>query len=166
MSVRLARLLVVAALATAAAALHAAEPAKVLRIAFPDITAIDPQQIHDLYSVRVATAIFEGLYQYSYLGDPARVEPNTATALPEIGDGGKRWTIRVRPGIRFTPDPAFGGKPRELVAADYVYSIKRWLDPALKAGGDAALTDLIAGARSVVDAARKPGAHFDYDAPI
>ncbi len=28
------------------------------------------------------------------------------------------------------------------------------------------LTDLIVGARAVVDAARKPGARFDYDAPI
>ncbi|MET0732320.1 MAG: ABC transporter substrate-binding protein, partial [Casimicrobiaceae bacterium] len=60
----------------------------------------------------------------------------------------------------------FKSKPRELVAADYVYSLKRWLDPTLKAGGDAVLTDLIVGARAVVDAARTPGARFDYDAPI
>ena len=60
----------------------------------------------------------------------------------------------------------FKGKPRELVAADYVYSIKRSLDPNLRGGGDPALTDLIVGARPVVDAARKPGGKFDYDAPI
>jgi ABC-type transport system substrate-binding protein len=35
-------------------------------------------------------------------------------------------------GIRFTPDPAFGGKPRELTAADYAYTYKRILDPAVK----------------------------------
>ena len=100
---------------------------KVLRLAFPDITALDPQQIQDLYSVRIVQQIFEGLYEYSYLDEPARVVPNTAAALPEIGEGGKRWTIRIRPGIRFTDAPAFGGRPRELVADDYVYSIKRWL---------------------------------------
>ena len=69
-------------------------------------------------------------------------------------------------GIRFTDDPAFGGKPRELVAEDYAYSLKRRIDPNLRNGGDAALTDLFAGARAVVDAARKPGGRFDYDAPI
>ncbi len=163
---RLARIVAAAALALSAASGLAADANKVLRIAFPDISALDPQQIGDLYSVRVTQQIFEGLYEYSYLADPVRVVPNTAVALPEIGDDGRRWTIRLRPGIRFTDDPAFGGRPRELVAEDYVYSIKRWLDPNLKAGGDVTLTDLIVGARPVVDAARKPGGRFDYDAPI
>jgi len=162
----IARLVVVAALAAWWAVAGAADPNKVVRIAFPDITALDPQQVHDLYSVRICQAIFEGLYEFSYLRDPATIVANTATDLPEIADGGKRWTIRVRPGIRFTADAAFKGAPRELTAADYVYSLKRWLDPTLKSGGDVTLTDLIVGARAVVDAARKPGARFDYDAPM
>ena len=86
-------------------------------------------------------------------------------ALPEITDGGRTWTIRVKPGILFADDPVFKGRPRELVAADYVYSIKRRLDPNLKQGGEPALTDLLVGARPVVDAARKAG-KFDYDAKI
>jgi ABC-type transport system substrate-binding protein len=163
---RIARAAFLAALAGWTVAAAAADPAKVLRIAFPDITGLDPQQVHDLYSVRVCQALFEGLFQFSYLREPASIIPNTAAGMPEIADGGKRWTIRVRPGIRFTDDPAFKSRPRELVAADYVYSLKRWLDPTLKAGGDAVLTDLIVGARVVVDASRKPGARFDYDAPI
>ena len=32
-----------------------------------------------------------------------------------------RWTIRIKPGIYFADDPAFKGRKRELVAADYVY---------------------------------------------
>ena len=60
----------------------------------------------------------------------------------------------------------FSGEPRELVAGDYVYALKRWLDPTLRGGGEPALTDLIVGARPVVDAASKPGAKFDYDRPI
>ena len=163
---RIARLLVVAALGAWASLAGAADPDKVVRIAFPDITGLDPQQVHDLYSVRVCQAIFEGLYQFSYLREPAVIVPNTAAELPEIAEGGKRWTIRVRPGIHFTADPAFKSGARELTAADYVYSLKRWLDPTLKAGGDVTLTDLIVGARAIVDAARKPGARFDYDAPI
>jgi ABC-type transport system substrate-binding protein len=60
----------------------------------------------------------------------------------------------------------FNGRSRELVAQDYVYSIKRHLDPNLRNGGNPALSELIVGARTVVDAARKPGAKMDYDAPI
>lgn len=143
----------------------AQDTAKVLRLSLPDITMLDPQQISDLYSRRVADGIFEGLYQFDYLATPARVIPNTAAAMPVITEDGKTWTIRLQRGIYFTADPAFEGKRRELVADDYVYSIKRLLDPGLKTGGDPALTDLIAGARPVVEAARKSG-RFDYDAPI
>ena len=154
------------ALALGSPIVHAADPAKVLRIASPDITSLDPQQGTDVYSTRVTSALFEALYQYDYLASPAKVIPNTAAAMPEIGDGGRTWTIRLQRAIRFADDPAFRGKPRELVAGDYVYALKRWLDPTLRGGGDPALTDLIAGARAVVDAAKAPGAKFDYDRPV
>lgn len=144
---------------------YAAEEPKVLRLALPDIAYLDPQQITDLYSARVANAIFEGLYQFDYLAKPARVVPNTAVAMPEISADGRTWTIRMKPGIVFAGTPAFKGKPRELVAQDYVYSITRRLDPNLKRGGDPALTELIEGARAVVDAAKKAG-KLDYDAKI
>jgi ABC-type transport system substrate-binding protein len=139
---------------------------KVLRIASSDITSLDPQQGTDLYSTRVASAIFEALYEFEYLSTGSKVIPNTALAMPAVTDDGKTWTIRMKQGIRFADDPAFRGKPRELVAEDYVYSIKRTLDPNLRSGGDPALTDLIVGARKIVDAARKPGGRFDYDAPM
>jgi oligopeptide transport system substrate-binding protein len=152
-------------LAWIASPVTAAEPDKVLRLALPDITGLDPHQISDLYSARVVNVIFEGLYQYDYLASPAKVIPNTAAAMPEITDGGKTWTIRLQKGIRFTDDPAFKGAARELQAADYVYSIKRSIDPNLRNGGDPAFTTLIQGARAVVDAAKKSG-KFDYDVPI
>jgi len=139
---------------------------KVLRIASSDITSLDPQQGTDLYSTRVASAIFEALYEFEYLSTGSKVIPNTALAMPVVTDDGKTWTIRMKQGIQFADDPAFRGKPRELVAEDYVYSIKRTLDPNLRSGGDPALTDLIVGARKIVDAARKPGGRFDYDAPM
>ena len=144
----------------------AADMRKVLRISSNDVTSLDPQQGTDLYSTRVTMAIFEALYEFEYLSTGSRVVPNTAEALPVVTDGGKTWTMRVKKGILFADDPVFKGKPRELVAADYAYSIRRALDPNLRGGGDPALTDLIVGARPVVDAARKPGAKFDYDARI
>jgi ABC-type transport system substrate-binding protein len=145
---------------------EAASADKILRIASSDITSLDPQQGTDLYSTRVASAIFEALYEFEYLSTGSKVIPNTALAMPVVTDDGKTWTIRMKQGIRFADDPAFRGKPRELVAEDYVYSIKRTLDPNLRSGGDPALTDLIVGARKIVDAARKPGGRFDYDAPM
>ena len=144
----------------------AADMRKVLRIASSDITSLDPQQGTDLYSTRVTSAIFEALYEFEYLSTGSQVIPCTAESMPTIGDDGKTWTIRLKKGIHFTDDAAFKGASRELVASDYVYSIERSIDPNLRGGGDPALTDLIVGARPVVDAARKPGARFDYDAPI
>ena len=154
------------AVAVACAPASAADMRKVLRIASPDITSLDPQQGTDLYSTRVAQAIFEPLYQYDYFASPATVMPDTAASMPVITDGGRAWTIALQKGILFTDDSAFRGKPRELVAQDYVYSITRSLDPNLRGGGDPAFTDLIVGARTVIDAARKPGGKLDYDAPI
>jgi oligopeptide transport system substrate-binding protein len=162
----LAMALLIAATALAPDRAHAADPSKVLRIASNDITSLDPQQGTDLLSTRVATQIFEALYQFDYFAMPAKVIPDTAEAMPVITDGGKTWTIKVRKGIYFADDPVFKGRKRELTAQDYIYSFKRTIDPNLRPGGDAALTDLIVGARPIVDAARKPGAKLDYDAPI
>ena len=148
------------------AAAGAADPHKVLRISSSDVTSLDPQQGTDVFSTRVTSAIFEALYEFEYLSTGSKVVPNTAESMPVITDDGRTWTVHLKKGILFADDPVFKGKPRELVAADYVYSIKRSLDPNLRGGGDPALTDLIVGARSVVDGARKPGGKFDYDAPI
>jgi len=156
----------VLALGVADTAAAAADPKKVLRVSTADIDTLDPHQYADSPSFDVLTAIFEGLYQWDYLARPVKLAPVAAVALPEITDGGKTWTIRMRSGIYFTDDASFGGKRRELTAADAVYSLKRWLDPNLRRGGAPIETDLLVGARAVVDAAKRPGASFDYDVPI
>jgi ABC-type transport system substrate-binding protein len=136
---------------------------KILHVASTSIETLDPQRWNDDPSYQIQCAIYEGLYEWDYLALPSRLVPNTATAAPAITDGGRTWTIRVKPGIHFTDDPAFKGQRRELVAEDYVYSLKRVLDPGLQRGGSPVATDLIVGARAVVDAAGKPGGRFDYD---
>ena len=157
---------VVALLVLVSCAAVAADPAKVLRLATNDIDTLDPQQWQDRYSQEIGMSIFESLYEWDYLARPPGIVPNTAAAAPEMSADGKTWTIRLKPGIHFTDDPAFRGKPREFVAEDYVYALKRDLDPNLRSGGDAIVTDLIVGMRAVVDAARKPGAKFNYDTPV
>jgi len=107
--------------------------AKVLRYAFEVAeTSLDPAKINDLYSRTLTPHIFEGLYTYDHLARPVKIKPLTADGMPQHSDDYRVWTARVRPGIYFSNDPAFKGKRRELVAQDYVYSWKRFADPANK----------------------------------
>ncbi len=149
-----------------AAAPAFADPAKVLRVAIPVAeTGFDPQATSDLYSGHVQREIFETLYVYDYLARPYRLRPNLAAAMPEIGDGGRTWTIRLKHGINFAADPAFKGKPRELTAADVVYSWKRLLDPRMRSPYLWFLDGKIVGADLVLERARKAG-KLDYDESI
>ncbi len=111
----------------------AAEERKILRLAFTKAeTSLDPARIVDLYSRNLTAHIFEALYQYDHLARPSKIKPLTADGMPEASADFRVWTVKVKPGIYFADDPAFKGKPRELVAEDYVYAIKRMVDPANK----------------------------------
>jgi len=129
------RLVVLLAVVLFAEASFSADRNKVLHVASTNIETLDPQRWNDDPSYQIQFAIFEGLYEWDFLATPSRLTPNTATAMPTITDDGRTWTIRVKPGIHFTADPAFKGRRRELVAEDYVYSLKRALDPGLQRGG-------------------------------
>jgi ABC-type transport system substrate-binding protein len=166
-SVLLLALVAFATLTPPATAQTGTTPApRTLHVAFPVAeTGFDPQATSDLYSDHVQRAIFETLYGFDYLARPYKRVPRTAAALPQIDDGGRTWTIRVRPGIYFADDPAFSGKRRELTAADYVYAWKRLLDPRIRSPFSWYLQGKVVGADKVIDAARASG-KFDYDAPI
>lgn len=158
--------LAVACVVAAALATAAADPAKVLRIAFPvQETGFDPVRVSDLYSNTVNEAIFERLLTYDYLARPAKLVPMVAEAMPDIQEGGRSYTFRLRKGIFFTPDPAFKGVARELVAEDFVYSYKRFVDPKNRSPWAFMLEGKIEGIDEAVAAARKIG-RFDYDAKI
>jgi ABC-type transport system substrate-binding protein len=144
----------------------AADRSKVLRVAFGAAeTGFDPQAINDNYSFMVCDAIFDALYTYDYFARPPRLIPNTAAAMPEITDGGRTFTIKVRPGIFFADDPAFKGRPRELTAADYVFSIKRIFDPRVRSTSLFIFEHELAGLDELLAVARRTG-EFDYDAPL
>jgi hypothetical protein len=57
--------------------------------------------------------------------------PLAAEALPVISTDGREITVRIRPGIRFTPHPAFRGIARELKPAQPVDGEER-MDTALR----------------------------------
>ena len=95
-------------------------------------TGFDPAQISDAYSRTATENMFDALYRYDYLARPAKVVPNVAQGMPVISADFKTFTVKVKPGIYFADDPAFGGKKRELSAQDFVYSYKRIFDPKTK----------------------------------
>jgi oligopeptide transport system substrate-binding protein len=143
-----------------------AQTPKTLRVAFPIAeSGFDPQAIYDEYSAKVCNAIFDTLYTYDYFARPAKLVPNTADGMPQISDGGRSFTIKVRPGIHFAAHAAFGGARRELTAHDYVYSIRRILDPSVRSYYLYVFENQLAGLAPVLDKARKTG-KLDYDAPI
>ena len=146
---------------------QAAPPsAKVLHYILPAAEAsLDPSQGRDLYTGHITEAIFETLFTYDYLARPVKLAPETAAALPEVSADGKTYLIRLKPGIYFTPDPAFGGKRRELTVADYIYSWKRLFDPRLASPNSWLLEGKVVGLDALAEQARKTG-RIDYDQPV
>ncbi len=159
-------LLTAASLSGALAATSPADPHKVLRYVFVAAeTGYDPIAIDDLYSSHVIYAIFESLYSYDYLARPATLVPRTAEALPEVSADGMTYTIKLKKGIYFSPDPAFGGKPRELTMADYVYSFERLLDPKTHSPNSWMFDGKVVGMDAAIAQAKKTGS-FNYDQKI
>ncbi|WAW09146.1 ABC transporter substrate-binding protein [Oxalobacter vibrioformis] len=144
----------------------AADPDKVLRYVFPaPETGFDPAVAHDLYSSQVIRSICEPLYTYDYLARPARLVPLTADGMPEISDGGKIYTVRVKKGIFFASDAAFNGKPRELAAADFAYAIKRLADPTVRSAWGWLVEDKVAGLSAWAKMTGRSG-RPDYSRPV
>jgi ABC-type transport system substrate-binding protein len=156
-----------AAHAAAAGGAKDAPARKVLRYAFPIAeTTFDPAQVTDLYSNTVLGGIFDAPLEFEYLANPVRMRPATAAAMPEVSADFKTFTVRIKPGIHFSDDPAFKGGKRELVAEDYVYSIKRHYDPRWKSGKLYLFeNEKILGLTELRKRALDAKAPFDYDTP-
>jgi ABC-type transport system substrate-binding protein len=122
-------------------------------------TGLDPAVASDIASLSLLENLFDPLLRYDYLARPVALRANTSIAMPERADQDLSFTFHLRPGIYFTPDPAFKGAQREVTAADYVYSLKRLYDPALKSPWLTLFQGKIAG-----DAVLKE--HFSYDTPV
>jgi ABC-type transport system substrate-binding protein len=146
-------------------ALAAADMTKTLRITFQVAeTGFDPVKIHDYYSGTVIEALYDTLLTYDYLARPSKLAPRAAL-LPEVTDGGRTWTFKLKTGTYFTPDPAFKGRKRELVAEDFAYAIKRFLDPKNRSPYAFFFEGKVLGLDALAEEAKKTG-KFDYDRKI
>lgn len=145
---------------------YAPDPNKILRrMARVDFTGFDNAQVSDVMSTTVIEAIFDPPLRYDYLARPQKLKPNTAEAVPEPEDGGRTYTLKIRPGIYFADDPAFNGKKRELTAQDYVYSVKRVFDPKNKSPQLYLVEGKLVGMDAVMKEGRESG-KFDYDREV
>jgi ABC-type transport system substrate-binding protein len=147
----------------------AAAPRKTLRLALssPE-TTLDPVQTNSDYNTSVVLShILEAPLRWDYLARPVRQQPGTAAAMPEVSADGRVFTVRIRPGLYFADHPAFGGRPRELVAQDYVYSIKRFFDPRWNSSDLYLYESLkLPGLDAVRAQAIKTRQPFDYDREV
>lgn len=144
----------------------AADMSKTLRGVFNIAeTSFDPARAWDAPSDAIVEHIYDPMLEYEYLARPVRLKPNTLERLPEVSGDGAVYLCRIRKGIYFAPDPAFAGKRRELVAADYAYSLKRLLDPAIRSPWSWLVEGKLVGADAAQARAKSSG-RFDYDAPI
>lgn len=124
-------------------------------------TTLDPVQAAVTYSNIVVVNVYDTLYTYKYLKRPYELKPNLATSLPKVSDDGLTYTFKIKQGVEYIDDEAFpDGTGREVVAQDFVYSLKRHFDPANRSLGSWLWTGKIAG----LDDWGKNGA--DYDKPV
>ena len=124
-------------------------------------STIDPVQASNVYANAVVLNAYDTLYRFKYLARPYAVTENLAAGMPEISDDGLVYRIRIKQGVHFIDDPAFAdGVGREVVAEDFVYSIKRHFDTSQRPRGAWLWQGRIVG----LDAWKDAGS--DYDRPV
>ena len=145
---------------------QAPDAKKVFRYAFEVAeTSFDPQKVSDVYSSIVNNAMFDAPLRYDYLARPVKMVPNTLVSMPDVSADYRTITLKVKPGIYFDNHDVFGGKKRELVAEDYVYTLKRLFDPKLSAPSLGEVEGYIVGSDELLKRVRKDN-KMDYDTPL
>jgi ABC-type oligopeptide transport system substrate-binding subunit len=114
-------------------------PADLVFVSGPEPETLDPALATAVLETRLLSALFEGLVAI----DPATLEPRLAAAEKvAVGDGARRFTFTLRPGLSFSDGAPLG-------AGDFIYAWRRAAAPETGAplAREAAL--VAAGARAV-----------------
>jgi oligopeptide transport system substrate-binding protein len=112
---------------------------------------LDPNKAQDSTSIAVLHALHRGLV---YFDKDLKIVPALAAALPEVSADSKTMTFTLKDGLKYS-----NGDP--IVAGDFVFGIKRTLDPRTAAPYAYVLCE-IAGADALLGAANGCG---DKEAP-
>ncbi len=139
---------------------------KVARLEFKaDITGFDPAAAPDLYSGIVIDGVFDTLLTYDYLAEPSKLVPKLTDGMPEVTEGGKLYTIKLKRGVYFSPHEVFGEKKRELTAQDVVYSYMRHYDDRIRPVWRFLIDEKIVGMNAWYQAGKR-AKKLDWDAKI
>lgn len=107
---------------------------------------LDTINANTTYANSIITAVYDTLYEYKYLKIPYELKPSLAATMPKVSKDGMTFTIDLKKGVRFIDDPCFkNGVGREVIAEDFVYSIKRHFDPKSMSSGKWVWQDRILG---------------------
>ncbi len=90
-----------------------------------EVSTLDPVNSYDNVSGSVIYNVYEQLYEYHYLNRPYELKPLLAESMPVVENQGKRYVIKLKKKIRYHDHKAFGGKPRFVIAEDFITQIKR-----------------------------------------
>ncbi|MGE0687353.1 MAG: ABC transporter substrate-binding protein [Dehalococcoidia bacterium] len=137
----------------AAAENPAPDAQQVLRVRInSEPRTLDPQRSNLSIENSVNKSLFQGLFTYD---ENLKLVPNLATEVPSgdnggISDNGLTYTVRIQEGATWSD-----GSP--LTANDFVYSLKRALDPKL-AGPYVSYFYSLVGARDYATALGTPAA--------
>jgi peptide/nickel transport system substrate-binding protein len=94
-------------------------------MAADDVVSLDPGAMYYQYDYMVLSQPgHRGLYGFK-AGETKPV-PDLATSMPQVSDGGKTVTIKLRKGVKFSPPVN-----REATSADVKYAIERLFLPAV-----------------------------------
>jgi peptide/nickel transport system substrate-binding protein len=106
--------------------------------AFPDY--LDPALSHTVEGWTATFDTYIPLLTYAHADGKAggKVIPGLATALPEVSDGGKTYTMTLRKGLKYS-----NGEP--VVAGDFTHSLERVF--VLNSSGSPFYEDIVGAAR-------------------
>jgi peptide/nickel transport system substrate-binding protein len=94
-----------------------------------DIDGLDPGYWYYQYDQQaLAEPTQRGLYGWE--ADKTTPTPDLATGQPQLSDGGKTMTIKIRPGIKYSPGPV----KRTVKADDFKYAMERCFLPQVGNG--------------------------------
>lgn len=116
---------------------------KVFNINLNDgLTSLDPAFARNQNALWMANQLFNGLVQ---VNDSLKTVPAIAKSW-EISTDGVTYTFHLRQDVYFHDDPLFpNGKGRKVVAADFVYSYSRIIDPKVASSGAWIFNDKVNG---------------------
>jgi peptide/nickel transport system substrate-binding protein len=106
------------------------------------LSSLDPAFSRNQYTILMDNQLYNGLVQ---IDDSLKTRPCIAKSW-EMSADGKQYTFHLRNDVYFHDDPLFkNGIGRRAVAADFVYSFGRLIDPKIASSGSWIFSDKVAG---------------------